>query len=147
MEVDTPPDLRVGDIALWTLGRLAHPTPDPWWVDEIVCCVAVGGGIAAELKGQIPSRNFASFLENLERCYESISGRAQLDGSDMGLVLEFDVSARGRVKVETRLFSPGTWYGQLAAELDVDQSYLPPLIAACRRILERFPVRATRDLL
>jgi hypothetical protein len=141
------PDLRVGEIAVWTLGRLPSPTPDPWWVDEIVCRVEVGGGITAELNGQIPSRNLASFVEDLERCYDTLAGRAQLDGSDMGFVLELQMTARGHVEIETRLFSPGKWYGELSAQSDVDQSYLPPLVAACRRILERFPVRATRDLL
>lgn len=147
MDDDVEPDLRLGDIALWTLRRRAAPTPDLWWVDEIVCRVDIRGGIVGELNGEIPSRNFASFLVDLERCYESLAGRAQLDGSDMGLILTFEAGSLGHFRVETQVLWVGNWTGSLTAGDDVDQSFLPPLIMACRRILERFPVRATRDLL
>jgi hypothetical protein len=142
------PDLSIGPIRLLTLGRLPGPTADPWWVDEIVCRTgADASGLRIVLAGQIPSRNFQFFLSDLQSVYDSLEGKATLDGSDLGLVISIKALPLGHMSVSAEFWPSGLWDGPLRANFQLDQTDLRPILSACRTILDKFPVKADRGLL
>ena len=148
MDRSASADLSIGPIRLFPLGRLPHPTADPWWVDEIVCRAgAEASGLSVEVEGQIPSRNFQFFLADLQSVYDSLEGTATLDGSDLGLVVGIKALPLGHMSVAAEFWPSGIWDGPLGANFQLDQTDLRPILSACRTILDNFPVRADRSLL
>src|SRR6185369_4507372 len=100
MDSSDSPDLSIGPIKIFTLGRLSGPAADPWWVDEIVCRGGVeASGVRLQLDGQIPSRNFQFFLSDLQRVYDSLEGTATLDGEDLGFGLSITATTVGHMLV------------------------------------------------
>ena len=148
MDGSGPPDLSIGPIKLVTLGRLPAPTADPWWIDEIVCRAGVeSSGVSLQLEGQIPSRNFQFFLSDLQMVYDSLEGTATLDADDLGLILSIKAMPLGHMSVSAVFWPFGIWDDPFRATLQLDQTDLRPILAACRVILEMYPVKADRSLL
>lgn len=142
IEEAAAPDIRLGPLSLWAIGRLSVPSPDPWWIDEVVCRIVVSdAGVTVELDGAIPSRNFRFFAVELEALHRDLSGLATLDGSDMGLVATLGAKgSTGHILSTLRLWPGGAWTSAMEAEFNCDQSYLSQLGAEVRRVLVRFPV-------
>jgi hypothetical protein len=148
MDDQGPPNLSIGPIEIWTNGRLPNPTADPWWVDEIVCRVSMrASGVQFDLRGEIPSRNFQFFLPQLQLVYDNLEGTAQLDGSDLGLIVGITALSQGQMSVAVEFLPFGVWEGALRANFRLDQTHLRPMLSQCRAILQRFPVKADRSLL
>lgn len=135
------PDLVIGPLRLWASGRSAYPSGDPWWIDDVCCHLEVAGsGIAVEMDGVIPSRNFHFFHEQLTALHATLRGNVLLDGSDMGLIATIRPLSNGHLVVAIQLSVGGIWRGQLAAEVTLDQTDLPAILRQSRKLLDRFPV-------
>jgi hypothetical protein len=148
MDADNPADLSIGPFEIRTIGRLPHPTADPWWVDEIVCRFGVeASGARIAFEGQIPSRNFQFFLTDLQAVYDSLEGTATLDGDDLGLIVSIKALPAGHMSVSAIVLLSGIWSDPLHAKFQLDQTHLRPMLSQCRAILDRFPVKADRSLL
>jgi hypothetical protein len=148
MDADDQPSLSIGPIQLWTISRLPRPTADPWWVDEIVCRVAIGASrVRLELEGEIPSRNFQFFLSDLQAVHDSLEGTATLDGTDLGLGVSIKALPLGHMSVSAVFLLSGIWSDPFHANFQLDQTDLRPILSACRTILDNFPVRADRSML
>jgi len=143
MVVSGDPDLVVGPISLWALSRSTEPSADPWWVDDITCrLTAKSGAVTVELDGAIPSRSFQFFVDQLQGVYERLDGRAMLDASELGGALYVFPTTQGHVSIEATFWPHSGWNGTLTLTYRTDQTFLPPIIRSCRKILERFPVLA-----
>lgn len=148
MDSSDPPDLSIGPIKIFTIGRLPGPTADPWWVDEIVCRGSVeASGVRIQLEGQIPSRNFQFFVADLQQVYDSLEGTATLDGEDLGFGLSITATSVGHMLVSSVFWASGIWNDTFRASFRLDQTDLRPILSQCRAILDAYPVRADRSLL
>ena len=76
------------------------------------------------------------FAKKLRRMYESLSGTARLGQTYEQEYIEFSMHARGRLTVAGFLAVYGDNTQELKFSFGVDQSYLPPFIAAIESILE-----------
>jgi hypothetical protein len=136
------PDLKIGSVAVTVLGRPYPDADHPFDQDMLNCLVS---GITARVSIQIEDTGIRSyaidcFMRGLVVVYETLTGEAVLDGSDLGMVLTVRPTTLGHVEVRSE-FWPGEGWNSTTLIEPLDQSYLPEIIKRCRAVLGEFPVR------
>jgi hypothetical protein len=102
-------------------------------------------GARVEVRGPfLGTFELASFARELERMDRALSGRADLTGTEVELKAVLEMDRLGRLQLVVDI-TPDQFTQQHRFEADLDQSYLPSLIASCRSTLERFPVIGSPD--
>jgi len=139
-------DLEIAGLRVWIHGRQFPDSTDYWdgnWLRVTAYCTYQS---AVRVHGSlIHLREIAGLLQGCERLYQTLEGRAALECLEPNLRVELVAETGGHIHVvisitpdhmsETHSFTDG-----------FDQTYLPPVIAACKRILERFPMRGAEGL-
>jgi hypothetical protein len=140
------PDLQVGGLSIWIDGRERPDTldsDDANWLyvrarmeasDAIVSCE---GAI-------LMTTDFDHFREELASLSETLAGEATLTGFEPGLKVTLKMQRLGQVEGEVEI-TPDHLNQFHRFTLDLDQSYLPAVLASCEAILERFPVVTTSE--
>ena len=138
-----PPDLQIGALRLWVHGRQfpeALDELDGNWLNVSAHYAAHGASVA--VSGAIlDTVSFATFERQLETLHESLAGQAVLASDEPELRAQIDGGgASGRMQLRVDMtpdnVAQGHWFEQ-----EIDQSYLPPALAACAAVLRRYPVR------
>jgi hypothetical protein len=143
-EVETlgEPDLQIAGLRLWIHGRQFPDATDYWdgnWLRVTAYCtysestVRVHGPI-------IHLREVVGFLRGCQRLYETLAGRAELDCIEPNLRISLVAETGGHIRVELSI-TPDHMTESHRFTDAFDQTYLPPVIAACERILQQYPVR------
>lgn len=122
--------------------RRAHPGSDDFWDGNwLVAHVEVKvEGFSGKTLGNLRSDEILRLGEQLQRAYETLSG--EVNFATMEGWLEFDVQFlhTGGVTVNGCMKPDFSLGNRLHFLLDIDQSYLPAVLAQIRQVVKRFPV-------
>jgi hypothetical protein len=141
------PDLQIAGLRVWVHGREFPNAMDYWdgnFLRVTVYCtypesmVRVHGSL-------IHLREIVALLRSCEKLYQTLEGRAALECIEPNLGVELLARTGGHIHV-TISITPDHMSQEHRFDDSFDQTFLPPIIAACRRILERFPVRQAERL-
>lgn len=141
------PDLQIAGLRVWVHGRQFPDATDYWdgnWLRVTACCtypessVRVHGSI-------IHLGEVVGLQRGLERLYETLTGRAELVCIEPNLHVDLEAETGGHIRVVISI-TPDHLSEKHTFSDNFDQTFLPPITAACSRILERFPVRQAHQL-
>ena len=134
---------RGGDaVEIRVSGREFPDATDYWDANWLVAPVdVVVGGFRASIRAQLRAEELARFRSGLERLYETLEGEALLESIEEWITLRVVCLPTGQLDVEGDVTdSPGIGNRLTFAIDGLDQTYLPPAIAALREIESRYPV-------
>lgn len=83
--------------------------------------------------------DFQSFRDQLQKLYDSLEGKALLEGLEPELKVTMTAKALGSIEVEVEI-TPDHMAQFHRFEFGINQSYVPEIMQSLDRILERFPV-------
>lgn len=136
------PDLRVGGLSLWIQGRADEDSTDYWdgnWLRVTAFCRYPGAWTSTD--GTILHlREVTGLLTGCERVYETLTGSAALDCLEPNLKVEINSTGGGHFAVRISI-TPDQMTQTHSYADELDQTFLPLIIAACRCILAKYPVR------
>jgi hypothetical protein len=136
------PALQLGPLRIWVHGRQFPEMTDAWdgnWLN--VTAHYAGHGGAVVVTGSIlDTVSFSVFGTALRKVYATLEGEASLKSVEPNLLVRVSRHGRSggmvlRVEMTPDHINEGHWF-----EEAIDQSYLPPAIAACEKVLKEFPV-------
>ncbi len=139
--MDDEPDLEFAGLSLWALGR-EFPTlgePDGGWIIASARVQTANASVEVPRGAWLRSVEIRSFLDDLEIAYEKLQGRAALYCAEPHLNIVVECQTLGAVEVTVDI-TPDHLTQSHKFRFGLNQSYLPPVMAACRRILQKFPV-------
>jgi len=140
-------DLQIAGLRLWVHGRQFPEAEDYWdgnWLNITAECVYPGSWV--EVSGPVVHvREVQQLLEGCERLYATLEGAAGLECMEPNLRVKLAMGDKaGHIKVSIAL-TPEHLTESHQYEDWIDQTFLPPIIAACRRVLDRYPTRGRVD--
>jgi hypothetical protein len=141
------PDLRIAGLRLWIHGRQFPDATDFWdgnWLRVTACCAYANSTVTAQ-GSFVHLRELVALLRGCQRLYESLQGRAGLDCIEPNLHVEFAAETGGHIRIELEI-TPDHMKESHKYVDAIDQTFLPPVISACRCILEEYPVREPEKL-
>ncbi len=137
------PDLKLGGLSLWVLGRQFPNAKDYWdgnWLNVRARVEALGAVVDAE--GPFVSvPELENFAKQLEALHATLVGEAALRCLEPNLEIAIRSNSRGHVAVKVRV-TPDHMTQSHEFEFDLDQSYLGPFLDGCKHVLSRWPVRS-----
>lgn len=137
------PDVEIGPLRIWVHGRQFPDAVDAWdgnWLNVTAHCMA--RGVSVTVTGPfLDTVSFSRFGDQLQELYRSLAGKAKLESVEPHLVAHVLGSGQtGRMELGVELtpdnVAQGHWF-----KFEIDQSYLPAVIAACTAVVRRYPVR------
>lgn len=135
------PDLQIGGLSLWVERRQYPDSSDYWdgnWLVVRVLMEAPGASVRCQ--GPIlMTADFARFRDELAAAYERIAGEATLEGLEPDLRVVLKVDRLGRMAADVEL-NPDQGKQIHRFSLELDQSYIPPVLQSCERLLQLYPV-------
>lgn len=142
-----PPDLTLAGLQLWVHGYELPDLVDDWdgnWLR--VTAHAGGAGASVRVSGAIlDTRSFARFREGLAALHAALAGNTRLESHEPHLVVHVaPVDRVGHLGARVEI-TPELATQRHEFRFDLDQSWLPSLVAQCDAILARFPVRGGAD--
>ena len=141
-----PPDMRLGSLAIWVRGREFSDSQayrDANWLNVLMQVDAAYAVVQAE--GPIlHAGELSDLVEGCRRLYRDMTGEFAFDAAEPNFRVKLAINARGQLDVGVDLTAD-----QLTQthhfEFALDQSYLPAFIAGGQDVLQRFPIRGTRE--
>lgn len=141
--MERDPDVKLGGLSIWVLGR-AGPQSDDYgeeiWL-EVVARVEAAGACVEARGSWLQNSELSAFLDQLEVVYRDLKGAAVLDCMEAYLGAKVECGSRGGLEVVVSL-TPD--YASQAHQFtfELDQSFLVETMRGCKRVLERFPIKA-----
>ena len=83
--------------------------------------------------------NFEGFRDQLRTLYNDLEGTAELAGFEPDLKLTLSGKGLGRIDAEVEI-TPDHLSQLHRFDFELDQSYLPDILSALDRLLEKYPV-------
>ncbi|MBM4385593.1 MAG: hypothetical protein FJ091_19765 [Deltaproteobacteria bacterium] len=136
------PDLEIAGLRVWVHGRQFPDATDYWdgnWLRVTGRCNYPGSSVRVH-GSIIHLGELVGLLRGCERLLQTLSGRAELACIEPNLRVELEAKTGGHIDVAISI-TPDHMTKKHSFNDAFDQTYLPPIISACKRILERFPVR------
>ncbi|MDD4928920.1 MAG: hypothetical protein PHP85_06545 [Gallionella sp.] len=141
------PDLVIAGFQLWVHGREYPQATDYWdgnWLRITAYCVYPNSMVRTH--GPIVHLGeIAALLRGCEHLYQTLKGEAGLVCMEPYLNAELVAETGGKIKVKLSI-TPDHMSESHSYSDSFDQTYLPPIIAACRAILASFPAREAERL-
>jgi hypothetical protein len=138
-----PPDLEMAGLQVWVHGYQFPDADDAWdgnWLRATTHCGASGASVWAS-GAFLDTVAIRRFLDGLVSMNAALAGTANLGTDEPELSLRASADERtGHVDIRVEI-TPDQLTQQHAFRFDADQSYLPPAIAQCRKLLEQYPIR------
>lgn len=137
------PAVRLAGFQLWVHGREFPDAEDCWngnWLSVTAHCGSAGGSVW--VTGTIlDTVSIPRFHDSLLALPGALRGEAVLGSDEPNLLVRVNAADRTghlrmRVELTPEHLTQGHWFA-----CEIDQSYLPPVIAQCASLLEQFPVR------
>lgn len=143
-ELDTlgEPDLVIAGLRLWIHGRLFPKSVDYWdgnWLRVTAYCI-YPQSIVRSHGPIIHLGEIVGLLRGCEQLYQTLQGQAALSCMEPNLGVELIAETGGHIRVQLSI-TPDHMAESHSFTDSFDQTYLPPIIAACQAILVKFPVR------
>ncbi len=140
------PDLKLDGLFLWVRDRATPDASDYWdgnWL-TVRATMQVGQSSVTTEGSILMTTDFERFRSELKRMHETLKGEASLTGYEPNLKVALRAGSLGQIGGEVEI-TPDQLSEFHRFDIGFDQTYLPPLIAACEAIIERFPVIAQSD--
>lgn len=141
------PDLQISGLRIWVHGRqFADSTDysDGNWLRVTAYCEYPGSSVRAS-GSIIHLGEIVGLLRGCEQLHETLQGEAALACLEPNLRAELTAESGGRIAVVLNI-TPDHLTESHEFRDGFDQTYLPPIISACRTLLEKFPVRVAQNL-
>jgi hypothetical protein len=137
------PDLKIAPyFSLWVYGREFPSSGDRWdgsWLDVEARVEAQGATV--EVRGSfLRDSDIGEFCKELEQLTATLSGKAHLKCLEPNLDVTLLGDTLGHITAKI-LISPDHLTQSHEFIFALDQTHLNPLIAACKKILARYPIR------
>ena len=136
------PDLVVAGLRLWVHGRQFPQSVDYWdgnWLCVTAYCVYPESTVRAH-GTIIHLGEVVCLLQECEHLYQTLQGQATLRCIEPNLGVQLTAQNGGHIEVQLSI-TPDHINESHSFTDSIDQTFLPPIIAACRAILDKFPVR------
>ena len=140
------PDLKFGGLSLWVRGR-ANPEASDYWDGNwltVLATMKVGQSSVTTEGSILMTSDFERFRSELTRMHATLAGEASLSGYEPNLKVALRAGNLGHINCVVEI-TPDHMGEFHRFNFEFDQTYLPPLIAACASIVERFPVISQPD--
>jgi hypothetical protein len=141
-----PPDLKLGPLAIWVHGRQFEDSRDFGdgnWLRVTVHCGAQGAEVT--ISGTfIRVTELLAWANEFQALLDRTSRTAELPTLEPNLSVEMKLDDLGHVETNVEI-SPDHLTQQHTFVFELDQSYLPSLIAAINSIATRFPERGVPE--
>mgnify|MGYP001062776523 CR=1 FL=1 len=133
--------LTLGDFSLWVYGRSYPDSIDFWDGNWLQCKAQVKvNGASVEVVGTfLRNDELMDFMRGLSRMHDEVAGTAELHCIEPNLGMALATDALGHISVEVSI-TPDHMAQSHHFSFAVDQTFLPPLIKSCERVLDRFPI-------
>ena len=142
LEAPGPPQLEIASLRVWVHGREFPNAHDYWdgnWLRVTACC----SNPNSKVQTQGPIIHLAEISRlgfSLKQLYKSLKGQAALECIEPNLNVSLVAGNTGHIEVRISITPDQLTEEHLFIET-IDQSYLPPMIAACENILKLYPIR------
>lgn len=145
MDVCTIGLLGADHLTITVLGRM-HPEQDDFWDGNwLISPITVAvGGFTGSVAAGLRIDELAAFRRGLEKLHADLDGEARLDSMETWIHLSATADDRGHITVKGDVMDRPGIGNTLSFELELDQSYLPDIIAALASIEQRYPVLGQR---
>jgi hypothetical protein len=99
------------------------------------------GAWAGSFDAHLRAEEFQAFRQQCERLYQALRGTAVFHPMEPWLQLTLTGDAKGHIELAGEATDHVGWGNRLIFNfLELDQSFLPPLVAQLREVEENFPV-------
>ena len=144
------PSIHLGALKIWFFGRQFPQADDYWdanWLNGTA--IVVGNGSSVRLTGSfIHLGELDGWRDSLKSFHMSLQGTAELPTIEpnLSVKIESDGSKRGHLKCEVGI-TPDHLSETHQYCFEIDQSYLPGLIAELSAVLREYPIKnAPREM-
>jgi hypothetical protein len=140
------PQLQIGSLKVWIHGR-QFPNAKDYWDGNWLRITAECSSSSSKVKIHGPIIHLgelAGLLVSCRQLYENLSGEANLDCMEPELNVRMKAGSSGQIRLEISI-TPDNLNEEHLFRQDIDQSYLPSIIAACESILAEHLVRNPDD--
>jgi hypothetical protein len=127
-------DIRIGDDSEELTISVADDVNPDGWVDAVV--TAKLGAWSGHYPAHFHETDFVGFARDLAALYSELSGTAVLSSMDGYLHLTFTGDGLGHITVAGEAWDRPQWGSHLAIEIDMDQTYLPALLASLESVVQ-----------
>ena len=141
------PDIKIGGLRLWVHGRQFPQSEDYWdgnWLCVTAYCVYPHSMVRAH-GSFIHLGELVVLLRECEHLYQTLQGHAGLRCTEPNLNVELSAESGGRISLKLAI-TPDNLTESHCFTDSIDQSYLPPVIAGCKSVLTKHPVREQAQL-
>ena len=140
------PSIRLAGFQLWVHSRQFPEAQDQWdgnWLNVTAHCAGDGASVWAS--GPIlDTVSLAGFRNGLERLHETLSGEAVLESLEPNVIVRVAATdAAGHLRVRAEI-TPDLINQCHRFDFEIDQSYLPAIIADLDSVMTTFPVRGIK---
>ncbi|MCE5184779.1 MAG: hypothetical protein LLF76_01470 [Planctomycetaceae bacterium] len=135
------PDIKIQGLSIWLHKRQFPDSTDYWdanWLDVTVSCIAEGSSVLAE-GSLIHLSEITQLLPQVEKLCESLKGKAAMVCMEPVLSLEIAAKNHGQMEMTVNI-TPDHLHQRHTFVYEIDQSFLPSLVADCRAILAKYPI-------
>jgi hypothetical protein len=141
-EPSEPPAISIAGFHLWIHGRQYPDASDYWdanWLRVTAQCSSAGASVT--VAGPVlMTTDVQRFADQCEALYARLSGSALLDSCEPNLrVLLSTADSLGHLELKVEI-TPDQLQQEHRFSFEVDQTYLPALIAKCRAVVKMHPI-------
>jgi hypothetical protein len=138
------PDLRLEGFRLWVHGYEFPDSADHWdasWLN--VTAQVEASGARVEAQGPfLRTDELAAFAGEVKALHASLVGSAVLRCLEPQLQIVLEGDGLGHIAVTVDLTADHMNQSH-SSRFGSDQTWLPPLVAACEAVLQRYPTRGS----
>ena len=136
------PDIELSGLQIWVHGRQFPDNEDYWdanWLNITAHCGAqrasvwVSGSI-------IQLSDIDHLMAGAKALYKDLKGKAELPCIEPELFVELEAKSLGQISMTVKI-TPDNLSQSHEFIFEVDQSFLPKLIADCDAVLKKYPIK------
>ena len=128
-------------ISLTVSGRECPSSGDYWDANWLRCAVEITvGAFRGYLEGMIRTEELERFRGQLQRLNEQLDGEAEFSTLEDWISLRLIGDGRGHIEARCRLCDDPAGGNRLTCRLNMDQTFLPPLLRELSELNKAYPV-------
>lgn len=136
------PDLQLSGLQIWIHGRQFPDSVDYWdgnWINVTAHCGANGASVWVN-GNIIHLSEIRHLMTGIETMYKELKGKAELPCIEPDLSFALESKGLGQIKMVAHI-TPDNLSQSHEFIFEIDQSYLLKLIADCKSILGKYPIK------